>query len=306
MRRSFDIAVVGELNPDLILSGDVHPEFGQTEKLVDSAALTIGSSSAIFACGAARLGLKTAFLGKVGDDLLGSFMIQSLEKYHIDTRGIVIDKEIPTGISVILSTGVDRAILTYPGTIPRMKYSELNLDIIRQARHLHVGSFFIQEALHPDLGNLFGAAKKHGLSISMDTNFDPDEEWDGRLRELIPMLNVFLPNEIECRRISRKSSLDDAIDDLGQIVEYLGVKCGSDGAFLTYQSTQFRADALPVKVVDTVGAGDSFDAGFVYGYLAGWQPERIIKFACICGSLSTRRSGGTSAQPTLDEAMSYL
>lgn len=304
--KQFDVAVVGELNPDLILSGDVLPEFGQVEKLVDEATLHIGSSSAIFACGVARLGLKVAFIGKVGRDLFGDFMCQSLAEYGIDTSGIREDEAIPTGISIILSRGVDRAILTYPGTIPRLAYSEINNEILRQAQHLHVGSYYIQDDLRPDLPRLFSEAHSWGLSISLDTNYDPAGKWEGGVGEILPKVDLFLPNAVECQGIARASSLEQALDQLQTKVKYLGVKCGEAGALLRHNAKKYEVKPIQVEVVDTVGAGDSFDSGFVYGYLAGWEPERILKLANICGGLSTRQAGGTAAQPSLDEAMRYL
>jgi sugar/nucleoside kinase (ribokinase family) len=304
--RRFDVVVVGELNPDLILSGDVMPEFGQVEKLVSNAMLTIGSSSAIFACGAARLGLRVAFIGKVGKDEFGRFMCNSLKEYGIDISGIIEDGETATGLSLILSTKSDRAILTYPGTIHLLRYSEVCQDLLAQARHLHLGSYFIQNSLRPDLPALFDRARQLGLSISLDTNYDPSEEWNGGLVQLLSKVDVFLPNELECQAIAQKTNLDEAVDYLGKIVKLLGVKLGQQGALLFHNSRSYQSVPVPVDVVDTVGAGDSFDAGFVYGYLAGWKPARVLKFATICGSLSTRKVGGTAAQPTLEEAFSYL
>jgi sugar/nucleoside kinase (ribokinase family) len=304
--RQFDIAVVGELNPDLILSGNVTPEFGQIEKLVDQATLAIGSSSAIFACGAARLGLRVAFLGKVGNDLFGAFMRQSLEQFGIDTNGIIVDEKTPTGISVILTKGPDRAILTYPGTIPQMEAVEIDPIIIRLSRHLHVGSYFMQTALQPGLSKLFDQAHEWGLSVSLDTNFDPTGNWNSGLDQLLGKLNVFLPNALECMKIAGTTELEPAIEFLRKKVRYLAVKLGDNGALLCTESQIFRTDAIKVDVHDTVGAGDSFDAGFIYGYLADWEPERILKFANICAGLSTRKAGGTAAQATFEEANRYL
>jgi sugar/nucleoside kinase (ribokinase family) len=305
-RKRYDVVVVGELNPDLILSGDVLPEFNQVEKLVDQAILTIGSSAAIFACGAAKLGLRVAFIGKVGDDLFGEFMCSSLGEYGIDTSSIVVDNELPTGISVILSKGNDRAILTFPGTIPTLKYEELNLAALRQARHLHVASYFIQEALQPNLPRLFNEAKSARLSISLDTNYDPMGKWKIKTVEVLEKVDLFLPNTVECMGIARKPSLETALHYLQKKVGYLAVKLGEQGAILRHDSHHYQMNSLRVEVADTVGAGDSFDAGFVYGYLAGWEPERMLQLAIVCGSLSTRRAGGTSAQPTLDEALQHM
>ncbi len=304
--RRYDVVVVGELNPDLVLSGDVMPEFGQVEKMVDTASLTIGSSSAIFACGAARLGLKVAFIGKVGRDLFGDFMCRSLHEYGIDTSGIIQDEDTPTGISVILSRGVDRSILTFPGTIPLLKATDINQDLVRQARHLHIGSYFIQNALRPALPGLFDQAHAWGLSISLDTNYDPEGEWDVGIAEFLRKVDLFLPNAVECQAITHTNNLDQAIHSLENDVAYLGIKLGDEGAILCKGNDRYQMEAIQVKVSDTVGAGDSFDAGFVYGYLAGWEPPQILEMAIICGSLSTRQAGGTAAQPTFDEAMRIL
>jgi sugar/nucleoside kinase (ribokinase family) len=304
--RAFDVVVVGELNPDLILSGNVTPEFGQVEKLVDQATLAIGSSSAIFACGAAQLGLRVAFLGKVGDDLFGEFMRHSLEHYGIDTNGIIVDEETPTGISVILSRGQDRSILTYPGTIPQMEAVEIDSIFIRLSRHLHVGSYFMQTALQPGLPRLFDQAHEWGLSTSLDTNFDPAEKWDNGLDQVLGKVDVFLPNAHECIGIARTTELDAALVYLQKRVRYLAVKLGENGALLCCDSNIIHEQAINVEVCDTVGAGDSFDAGFIYGYLADWEPDRMLKFANICGGLSTRIAGGTAGQPTFEEACGYL
>jgi sugar/nucleoside kinase (ribokinase family) len=304
--RQYDLAVVGELNPDLILNGNVTPEFGQVEKLVDQATLAIGSSSAIFACGAARLGLRVAFIGKVGKDLFGDFMRQSLEQYDIDTHGIIIDERTPTGVSVILTRGQDRAILTYPGTIPRLEVAELDQALIRSSRHLHVGSYFMQSALQAGLPDLFDQAHQWGLSTSLDTNFDPAEKWNGGIEPLLDKVDILLPNALECMRLSGTTKLEHAIDKLQKKVKYLVVKLGENGALLCSDSKIIRTEAMNFEVCDTVGAGDSFDAGFIYGYLAGWELVRILKFANICGGLSTRQAGGTAGQVTLEEASNYL
>ena len=116
-----DILVLGELNADLILRGNVVPEWNQAEKLIDDAALTLGSSSAIFACGAARLGLRVAFVGVVGDDLLGRFCREALDARGVDTSGVVVDPALRTGMTVILQLPDDRAMLTFPGAIPMLR-----------------------------------------------------------------------------------------------------------------------------------------------------------------------------------------
>ena len=312
----FDILVAGEINPDLILSGDVAPEFGQVEKLVDSATLTIGSSSAIFACGAARLGLKVAFIGVCGDDVFGRFMLDEMSKRNVDVSHIIIRKDGQTGLSVILNNQSDRAILTHSGLIAELRASDIPDDLLRQSKHLHVASYFLQTKLQPDLPNLFSRAHSLGLTTSLDTNYDPSEQWFG-FDELLSVTDIFLPNQTEALSITKASDIESASERLAQKTKLAAIKLGADGAvacsrILLPQGEGLgirgivRAASIPVNVVDTVGAGDSFDAGFMYGYLNQWDLEKSLRLACVCGALSTQQAGGTNGQPTLEEAMKYV
>ncbi|MCB0184354.1 MAG: carbohydrate kinase family protein [Caldilineaceae bacterium] len=304
--RDFDVIVVGELNVDLILTGDVVPVFGQTEKLIDDATLTLGSSSAIFACGAARLGLRVAFVGKVGDDEFGRFMIAQLQARQVDTSGVVIDPSIKTGLSVILSQPHDRAILTHLGSIAALHYPEIDQSLLARGRHLHLGSYFLLNALRADIPTLFVAAHRYGMTTSLDTNYDPAETWDGGLHDVLAHTDLFLPNEIELRAITGTQEIPAALSTLATGERLVAVKLGADGALVRRQGETVSAPSMVMDVVDTSGAGDSFDAGFIYGHLAGWPVEQTVRFACICGALSTRAAGGISAQATLAEAMAQM
>lgn len=313
----FDILVAGEINPDLILSGDVAPEFGQVEKLVDSAMLTIGSSSAIFACGAARLGLKVGFIGVCGDDVFGQFMLDEMQKHDVDIENVIVRPSGHTGLSVILARGADRAILTHSGLIADLQASDISDDLLRQARHLHVASYFLQTKLQPDLPNLYRRAHSLGLTTSLDTNYDPSEQWLG-FDELLSVTDVFLPNQTEALSLTKTSDVESAAERLAQKTKLAAIKLGADGA-LTCQNFHLpmgdetgvrgeitRAKSIPINVTDTVGAGDSFDAGFLYGYLNQWNLEKSLRLACVCGALSTQKAGGVNGQPTLEEAMKYV
>jgi sugar/nucleoside kinase (ribokinase family) len=209
----FDILVAGEINPDLILSGNVIPEFGQVEKLVNEAVLTIGSSSAIFACGAARLGLRVGFIGVCGDDFFGHFMLDEMKKRNVDVSHVIIRSDGQTGMGVILNQDADRAILTYPGLMSALRGGHISDDLLRQARHLHVASYFLQTGLQPDLPALFRRAHALGLTTSLDTNYDPSEKWAG-FDELLSVTDIFLPNETEARSLTGAANVDEAADRL--------------------------------------------------------------------------------------------
>lgn len=304
--REFDVIVVGELNADLILNGDIEPRFDQVEKLIGDAALTLGSSSAIFACGASRLGLRTAFIGKVGDDIFGQFVIDQLEARDVFTAGIIRDKNVKTGLSVILNRESDRAILTYSGSIGALKLDEIDLKLLSSATHLHLGGYFLLDELRPDLRGLFRMARDFELTISLDTNFDPNEKWNGGLNSILRSVDIFLPNEREICAITRKDDLLSAANLLVETTPTVVVKLGAKGGQVFQKGKSFSSDILKVDVVDTVGAGDSFDAGYIFAFLNSMDLQQSIRLACICGSLSTRASGGITGQPTWEEAKKYL
>jgi sugar/nucleoside kinase (ribokinase family) len=304
--KEFDVIVVGDLNADLVLTGDVAPQFGQVEKLVDDATLTLGSSAGIFACGAARLGLKTALISKIGDDTFGHFLLTELKKRNVDTRGVVIDPSVKTGLTVILNRGADRAILTHLGSISEVRLADIPLDLLASGRHLHLAAYYLLTGLMPDVPTLFAQAQQLEMSTSLDTNYDPSETWDGQLHSVLNHTSMLFPNETELRGMTHTQSLEEAIQAADSLAPLVVVKQGAQGALARQGGETVTTPSLKMDVVDTVGAGDTFDSGFLYGYLSHWPLERSLRLACICGSLSTQAAGGTTAQATLEEALHYL
>jgi sugar/nucleoside kinase (ribokinase family) len=297
---ALDLLVLGDCNPDLLLSGgDADPAFGQVEQLVDEARLVVGGSGAITACGAARLGLRTGLVALVGDDSFGRFMQESLAERGVDVSAVAVDAERPTGVSVVLVRGEDRAILTAPGTI-----ADLTPELVSvgNAAHVHVSSFFLQDRLRAGVAALFSEARAAGATTSIDPNWDPRGQWDGGLLDALASTDILFVNAEEVRRIAREDDDVAATKKLAERGPLVVVKLGAEGALAVAGDDVVRERALQVDVVDTVGAGDSFDAGFLAGFLARSSLADSLALACRCGSLSTRAAGGTAAQPTLAEA----
>jgi sugar/nucleoside kinase (ribokinase family) len=291
----FDLLVVGDCNPDLLLSGgDVVPEFGQREKLVETGALVIGGSAAIAACGAARLGLRTAFVGVVGADLLGRFMLDSLAAGGVDVSGCVTDPALATGITVALVRGDDRAILTAPGAIPALTAGQVDRGLLRSARHMHIASYHLLDGLRPGLPGLVADAHAARLTVSLDPQGDPGGGDTAALARLAHEVDVLFVNEQE----------DAALETRG--CPLVVVKRGRKGALARWATGVVEQAAIPVDAVDATGAGDSFDAGFLAAWLAGQPLAAALALGCACGALSTRALGGTAAQPTRAEARAAL
>ncbi len=304
IERIYDVLIVGELNVDLILKGDVTPEFGQVEKVVDDLALCGGSSSAIFAVSAAKMGLRVLFSSRVGDDPFGRFMVEELQRNGLDARYITVDPEVRTGATVILSRGQDRAMLTYPGSMADMDARDVDAVWFEQARHLHVASPFLLTKLRPDLPRMMARAHAQGMTVSLDTNWDPSEEW--AVDDLLEHTDILLPNEAELLAISEEREMEAALERLLPRVPVIAVKRGAAGALVATRDERITAPAYPVEVHDTTGAGDSFDGGFLAGWLRGEPLGTCARLGSICGSLTTAVAGGLNGQPTWAEAVRLL
>jgi sugar/nucleoside kinase (ribokinase family) len=292
----FDVTVVGELNLDLILYGlppELEPE---RELMADGLALTLGSSSAIFAHNLAALGSKVGFISRIGVDPLGEIALARLAAGGVDISQV---RKVPgstsTGLTVILPRTGCRNILTYPGTMLEMCFEDLNLEYLATAKHFHLSSFFLHRALRPRIPELFRLMKQRGLSTSLDTNDDPEDRWGEDLFEVLKVVDVFLPNEREVKKIARTDDLNEAVAMLREHVPVLAVKLGAEGAMACDRSATVRCPARAVEAVDPVGAGDSFDAGFIHAYLRGADLAECLKLANASGAFSTTRPGGTEA-----------
>lgn len=292
----FDVCVVGEINPDLILYGlpkNLEPE---RESLIKGFRLTLGSSSAIFAHNLSVLGSRVGMASKIGPDALGKMALEWLSSGGVDVAHVLSGADTTaTGLTVILAHAGERFILTYPGTMFELRFEDLDLDYVFSARHLHVSSYFLQRGLRPKVADLFCEARKKGLTTSLDTNDDPEGLWGDDLGAVLRHVDIFFPNEREAKRIAKTDGLERAIADLSERAGMVVVKLGSQGAVARKGTAEWRSAGVPVNAVDTVGAGDSFDAGFIHRYLQGGGVEECLRYANLAGAYSTTRDGGTEA-----------
>jgi sugar/nucleoside kinase (ribokinase family) len=303
-----DLVVLGDCNPDvLVLGGDVTPAFGQQEKLVDIISLVVGGSAAITAVAAARLGLSVALVAAVGADPAGSFMLDQLTREGVDVSAVVIRDETPTGMTVALSRGGDRAILTALGAMTSLTAADVPDALLTRARHVHVSSYFLlEDSLGPGVAGLLSAARAAGATTSLDTNWDPSGRWgDERLSAAMAQVDMLLPNEAEALRLSAAINLDSAADTLTAARAgtappagpRLVVKLGQRGVLCADGPARHRVSVPPVTPADTTGAGDCFNAGLIAGLLQGLPLPEAAALGCAVGALSTGAPGGTASAP---------
>ncbi len=291
-----DISIAGEINLDLILYGLPAAMPTERELLATDFQLTLGSSSAIFAHNVSTLGMKVGFITRVGGDPLGKIAIERLAASGVGVDRVVrAEGATTTGVTILLHHGRERHILTYPGTMAEMTRADLDFDYLASARHFHLSSLFLQRGLHPELPQLFRDLRDAGLTLSLDTNDDPEDLWSGVLEDLLDRIDLLLPNEDEICRIARREGLDEALAWLSRHVPTIVVKRGPRGALIQRGSERIEVPPVAVEPVDTIGAGDSFNAGFLAAWLRGADPRSCGIAGNIAGALSTLRPGGTEA-----------
>jgi len=299
--KRYDVIAIGELNVDLIMTGLKNMPVPGREIIAEKGSLVLGSSTAICASGLARLGLKTAFMGKVGRDDFGRTVLEALQNNGIDTSMVITDGNIRTGITVSLSTPNDRALATYLGSIESLDRDDINLEAVSSSRHIHIGSYFLQHRLRPYIPELFSWARNNGITTSLDAGWDESENWDYGISDALKYTDIFLPNETEALNIAGKDNVNAAIEVLSEYTGIVAVKCGSKGAVGKWNGRVIAQEPFDLKPVDTTGAGDSFNAGFIYGFLKGYDLRKCMTYGNACGSISVTRIGGASSCATLEE-----
>jgi len=291
-----EVCVVGELNLDLIMYGLPKDLVLDREHLAGGLSLTLGSSSAIFAHNLCALGTKVGFVSKIGTDPLGKIAAERLSAAGVDISRLKQGTgKTSTGLTVVLPYPQHRYILTYPGTMFEMQSSDIDMDYVRRARHLHLSSFFLHRALRPRILDLFRQAKSAGLTTSLDTNDDPEDKWGLDLVEVLKYVDLFFPNDREAKKIAHTTDLAQALNLLAGLCKVVVVKRGSGAAICRSGDEQWSAPPPAVKMVDDVGAGDTFDAGFIHLYLRGAKLEDCLAFANIAAAYSVTKEGGTEA-----------
>jgi sugar/nucleoside kinase (ribokinase family) len=300
------ILVVGELNVDVIAAGVQRiPRMG-TEVIAKDCQLTLGSASAIFAVGIARLGSRVTFVSQVGTDNFGDFCLSALKREGISITHVLSKKTEKTGVTISLSGARDRALITYPGAIASFTGAEFDKSLMRRHQHLHMTSYYLQQGLQPAFADIFKQAKARGLTTSFDPNSDPTASWSKDITKVLRNTDVLFVNQREASELTGFKSTGDAMKALGQLVPCAVIKLGRKGAVAIQNNNVVKHSGFRVDALDTTGAGDSFDAGFISTYLRGGSMQDCLKHGNACGALSTLQAGGTAGQPTRRHLEEFL
>ncbi|MER3373082.1 MAG: carbohydrate kinase family protein [Allomuricauda sp.] len=296
-----DVLVVGELNVDMILDGiEGFPEIGK-EILANELNITLGSSSAIFASNLSSLGKSVAFVGLTGKDTFSALVRTSLEDKKVKTDYVTETENYSTGLTVVMNYGMDRANITFPGAMEHLLETDITDEMLTSSKHLHLSSIFLQKGLKDHAAKLFKRAKELGLTTSMDPQWDPAENWSLDLENLLPYIDIFMPNLLEFKNITGTDQLSQGIEKIKSYSNHMVIKDGIKGAHL-WESGKLTTKTAYINnhVADCIGAGDSFDAGFISEFIQGSNLERCTEVGNIMGAINTVEPGGTTAFKNLD------
>ncbi len=300
--KKYDVLVVGELNVDLILY-DIKKNIKLGKEIfANDMVLTLGSSSAILANNLSVWGVKVAFLGKIGKDVFSEIILKTLQKSKVDTKHIIVSEQSKTGATIALSYGNERAMVTYPGAMSELSNKDISDEILMQAKHLHVSSIFMQETLLKDIIQLFNRAKKLGLTTSLDTQWDPFEKWQVNLNKLLPFVDIFLPNKEEFLEITQSDTIEKGYEKIKKYANIVVIKDSINGSYLYSKNCQKHQPAFIMnEIIDAIGAGDSYNAGFLKEFIKGSDLETCMFEGTLSGAINTQGEGGTGAFKTKDK-----
>ncbi|MEO7054322.1 MAG: sugar kinase [Rhizomicrobium sp.] len=295
-KAQFDVAIAGEINLDLVLDGIPDPMPAERELLASAFRVTLGSSAAILAHNLSALGTRVSFASLAAKDEFAKLALRFLTDRKVDISGVRYSEgSSGSGVTVVVNHGATRHILSYLGTTSEMRVAHLDLDHLCAARHFHLSSLFLLNGMHKDLPDLFRKIRQRGLTISLDTNDDPDDVWGGVLGDILPLIDVLLPNERELLRITDKSNIAEALTAMSGKVPLTVVKRGPLGAMVQQGKDRHIIPPVHVAPLDSIGAGDSFNAGFLACYVRGFPPETCAAVGNVTGAISTLKPGGIEA-----------
>jgi len=305
--KRFDVTLAGEFNLDLLLYGLPEELPVERELLADRAEMVLGGSPAITAHNLAALGNRVGMISLAAKDAFSALCIRELEAAGVDVYQVLHETDATgTGLTVLIQHEKVRRMLTYPGTTTALCFDDLDLEYLLSSQHFHLSSYFLQTALKKDVPRLFSLLKDGGLTISLDTNDDPSEGWDRSVTEALRYTDLLLPNEHEICKLANTANLDKAIYWALDYVPLVVVKRGAAGAIACTREHSDTSSAVKMKVIDAVGAGDSFNAGFLHGYVRGWPIDQCLQYGNLTGSYSTTAIGGVAAFQDREAARRFL
>jgi sugar/nucleoside kinase (ribokinase family) len=290
--KECDVLVTGRYSSDLIITGLVEmPRLGN--EVWGKHCELVPGASVIPAVALHRLGVRVAWPCYFGNDPFSQFVRDYVRREGLNEAWFHDYDHPALGITVSFSFADERAFVSYIDDIPEPAYPDLIRQL--QPRWVFLGNLWkagiLEEVRH--------AALESQTVIFMDCQAHQTSLEDPEVRSALRQVDVFSPNLEEALQLTGDSSVETALAKLAHLSPLVVIKLGKEGAMAQRGEQVIRVPGVKANAVDTTGAGDNFDCGFIYGQIQGYSLEDSIRCANICGGLSIEKRGGTTASPTI-------
>lgn len=302
------VASVGDANVDFIAPIPFFPKRGG-EALIDRLEMRAGGSAANLSVAVSRLGLRSGFIGRVGDDSFGNFLIDEFKKEKVDISQLQVDEEIGTGLTFILVTeGGERTMFGFRGANAYLSPNEIDMNYIQNADAFHISGYsLLRDPQRKATLKALERAKRAGILVSFDAGVLPAMKAADLLRSTLASVDLLFLNELEAVSLAGIKNPEKAARHALKLgPKIVALKLGEKGCLVLTEKGEIRSPAFEVRVADTTGAGDAFDAGFLAGVIEGWDLKKVARFANAVGALSVMKVGARAALPTMGEVEEFL
>ncbi len=304
--NKWDVFIYGDVNVDIVIPGVEHFPLPGQEDVVDIMNTYVGGGAALFALGLGKLGLNPVFQGTIGNDCYGRFILEEFQKSNTDCSLLSFSQANRTGISISFTNEKERSFLTYRGTNAEIDLDSIDLNQLQKAGHIHLTGYEGSRNHRKYVRLLQKIKELEKVTVSLDVGWDETEEWYQGIYELLPYIDVLFMNETEAVHYGRKTSAREAMEEFSGYCRVAVAKLGKKGAIACAGRKFYKADAYRVTAVDTTGAGDSFNAGFIYGFLKGKDITECLKYGNGCGALSVIALGGNTGFPAEAKLLEFI
>jgi len=305
---ALDVVTLGIVCADVMVRPvEAFPEKGKLS-LVPTLELHLGGLAGVTATVLCQLGAKAGFIGCVGHDGFGDYLLQTMSSNGVDVSQVKRVSGTGSSATVVLVSGDgERTFLHHVGANAVTSEPEVDMDFVAQAKILHWGGPSVTPGLDGEpVGRIFEKARARGVKTSMDTCYDGKDVWFPLIEHALPHLDIVMSSIEEARKFTGKHEPEDIAAFYRSFgVETVMVKLGADGLFVQNATAAHRIPAHKVPVKDTTGAGDAACGGFLYGYLQGWDLERCGRLANAVGGLTVQVMGGAEAIESLQKTLEF-
>lgn len=304
-----EVLCVGIIVADHVCTPIDHVPAAGELVLAEGMLLTSGGCAANTAVDLTKMGILTSIVGRVGDDLFGNIVREMLTRDGVETSGIINTPGADTSQTlIIIVKGEDRRFVHTFGANARLTAEDISGDLLHGIKVLYVGGYLLMPNLHQEgLVHLFKKAQAAGIKTVLDVGIPGAGEYTSRLKELLPHVDVFLPNDDEAQVILGESDpCQQALRFHEMGAKTVVITCGEHGSFLVNDKERLESGIFKMDYVDGSGSGDAFDAGFIVGMLRGLDARGCLSMASALGASCVRSVGTTPGVFTAQECDTFL